>query len=125
MIVPDDLVASGLQVEVIYVAVDGTQHTKFAEGKITIVGDMEDLPVNAVIVNGEAYDINYLNSNPDAQMKVINWINDGNEIYVKLDDNTIVTQDGKTSAIDDLPDRLTYYDEDGNRYRFLKNRIKL
>lgn len=119
-IVPDDLVASGLQVEVIYVAVDGTQHTKFAEGKITIVGDMEDLPVNAVIVNGEAYDINYLNSNPDVQMKVINWINDGNEIYVKLDDNTIVTQDGKLVSIDDLPDRLTYYDEDGNRYIFEK-----
>jgi len=81
---------------------------------------MENLPVNAVIVGDEAYDINYLNTNSDAQMKLINYFNEGNEIYVKLGDDLIVNLEGEIVGMEVLPDELTYYDANGRTTKYVK-----
>lgn len=118
--VPEGIVATNLKVEVIYIGADGVQHSRFAPGRITIIGNMEDLPTNAVIVDGQAYDIDYLNNNSDAQIRLIEWFNAGNEIYIKLSDDAIVNEDGELVGIEELPDRLIYFDKEGNIYIYEK-----
>jgi len=81
---------------------------------------MENLPVNAVIVGNEAYDINYLNNNSDAQIKLIEWFNSGNDTYIKLNEDTIVNHRGEIVSLDELPDMIIYYDSEGNTTVYAK-----
>ncbi|HHV46475.1 MAG TPA: hypothetical protein GXX53_06220, partial [Tissierellia bacterium] len=81
---------------------------------------MENLPVNAVVVGNEAYDINYLNNNSDAQIKLIEWFNSGNDTYIKLNEDTIVNHRGEIVSLDELPDMLIYYDSEGNTTIYTK-----
>ncbi|WP_352418802.1 S8 family serine peptidase [Proteiniborus sp.] len=112
--VPEGLVASGLQIEVTYVCEDGTKLYEIADGRVTIIGDMENLPVNAVIIDGEAFDMDFLNNNSGAQRKLINWINSGNQVYIKLNENTIVNYSGEREDIELLPQRVIYFNVEGN-----------
>ncbi|MCF6460175.1 hypothetical protein C3E88_03850 [Clostridium sp. Cult3] len=110
--VPEGLVVSDLQVEVILV-VDGERLTGYADGRITVVGDMEDLPNNSVIIDGEAFDSRYLNSNKEAQKKLIDASNAGKPIYIKISGSHIVDIRGKAVDAEALGDYITYYDIDG------------
>ncbi|KAB3530008.1 S8 family serine peptidase [Alkaliphilus serpentinus] len=111
--VPGGLVASNLQVEVVYVDEHGYQVSKIATGRVTVIGNMEDLIANSVIIGNEAFDIEYLNNNADAQMKLIDAYNADEAVYIKLNATTIVTTDGSLAGIENLPERLTYYAADG------------
>ena len=80
----EGVVASDLQIEVIFTGEDGTALTEIAEGKITLVGDIEDLPVSAVIIGDEAFDTDYLNNNVQEQkLKLVEWYNLNNPVYIK------------------------------------------
>jgi len=122
--VPGEAYATRLQVEVIYISEHGLEVTKLAPGRVTVISEsgesMENLPVNTVIVGNEAYDINYLNTNSDAQIKLINYFNEGNEIYIKLSEDLILDLEGQIVGLDVLPDELTYYDADGEITRYVK-----
>lgn len=117
---PAGLIASDLQVEVVYVGLDGKRNVKMASGKITIVGKTENLPENTILVGEEAYSIDYLNNNPKAQLKFIEWINEGNEVYKKTNSNIFVDSEGNPIGIESLPKTIVYFDEDGNKYNFGK-----
>lgn len=112
--VSEGLIASDLQIEVIFVCEDGTMLYEIADGKVTVVGEMEDLPTNAVIIDGEAFDMDFLNNNSDAQRKLINWVNSGNQVYIKLNENTLVNDVGEKIDLELLPQRITYFDVKGN-----------
>jgi len=109
----EGVVASGLQIEVIFEAQDGTTLTEIAEGRLTLVGEMQNLPISAVIIGDEAYDMDYLNSNPEAQAKLLNWYNLNKTVYIKLENDTIVTTTGQEVSIDVLPQMLKYFDSTG------------
>ncbi|HAQ41330.1 MAG TPA: hypothetical protein DCM73_11175, partial [Clostridiales bacterium] len=109
----DGVIASNLQVEVIFTGEDGTTLTEIAEGKITLVGDIEDIPVSAVIIGDEAFDTDYLNNNARAQAKLLEWYNSEKAVYIKLNNDTFVTEDGEKVSIDVLPELLQYFDETG------------
>ena len=81
---------------------------------------MEELPVNAIIVGDEAYDTEYLNNNTGAQTKLVNWIQSGNEVYIKLNRTTIINLNGEPIDINILPSQLTYYDAAGNTTIYVK-----
>lgn len=74
----------------------------------------EALPANSVIVEDKAYDIRYLNSNPDAQAHLIEAYSSTKAIYIKLNDNVIVDIKGAQVDKNVLPKVVTYYDEKGN-----------
>uniref|UniRef100_UPI00332F7169 carboxypeptidase regulatory-like domain-containing protein n=1 Tax=Proteiniborus sp. TaxID=2079015 RepID=UPI00332F7169 len=112
--VPEGLVATNLQVEVLLIGTDGTRLSEIAEGRVTVIGEMENLPVNAVIIDGEAYDMDFLNNNSDAQRKLINWINSGEQVYIKLNENTLVNDAGERITIEVLPEELTYFNTKGD-----------
>lgn len=119
-VVPDGIVATGLQIEVTYIGADGKSDSRFAPGRITIIGNMEDLPTNTVIVDSEAFDINYLNASPEAQLSLIEWYNGGNEFFIKLNDDVIVDPDGEPISLDNLPEMVIYFDANGNYYFYEK-----
>jgi len=81
---------------------------------------MEDLPTNTVIVDSEAFDINYLNASPEAQLSLIEWYNGGNEFFIKLNDDVIVDPDGEPISLDNLPEMVIYFDANGNYYFYEK-----
>jgi len=112
--VPERVAVTGLQVQVIFIDQYGHEVTAIADGRITIIGDMEYLAANTVIVGDEAFDIEYLNNSATAQIKLIEWFNRGEDIYIKLNETTIVDQDGQLVNMDVLPEAVTYYDEIGN-----------
>jgi len=112
--VPEDLAAVGLQVMVIYIDEFGNRVSEIAEGRVTVIGNMEHLNSNTVIVGDKAYDISYLNKDSKAQLELIEWFNSGNTVYIKLDENTIVDLNGHVVTIGELPVFLTYYDSAGN-----------
>ncbi len=109
----EGVIASDLQIEVIFIGTDGVQLTEIAEGRITLVGDMQDLPVSTVIIGNEAFDMDYLNTNSKAQAKLIEWHNSNSPVYIKLNINSIVTEDGSKVSIDVLPQLLRYFDTEG------------
>lgn len=117
--VTSNLLASDLMIEVTYQATNGNIYRKIAEGKLTVVGDVNDLPSNAVIINEEAFDIRYLETGGELQNLMRQWQTEGNQVYVKLDANTIVNADGELVDLE-LPDRIIYYDEDGNVKIYVK-----
>ena len=112
--VPEGVAATGLQVQVIFIDQYGHEITAIAEGRVTIIGNMEYLAANTVIIGDEAFDIEYLNNNASAQIKLIEWFNSGREVYIKLNENTIVNQAGELVDMNVLPEAVTYYDAAGN-----------
>ena len=66
----EGVIASNLQVEIIFVTAEGETLTAIADGRITLVGDIEELPENTVIIGDEAFDMNYLERDAYAQSKV-------------------------------------------------------
>ncbi len=112
--VPQGLVATGLRIQFVYVSAYGTKVTKMAEGRVTVIGNIENLAANSIIIDNESFDIEFLNNNAYAQSKLIEWYNAGGTIYIKLNDTDIVTQQGKQVSIDKLPDFLTHFDMNGD-----------
>ncbi|MCF6462111.1 hypothetical protein C3E89_01785 [Clostridium sp. Cult1] len=112
--VPEGLVATDLQVQVIYISEYGNKVSAIASGRITVIGDMKDLAINSIIIDDEAYDMDYLDNNPSAQRKLLEWGSLGYEAFIKIDDDKLVTTDGEFVTIDVLPESVTHYDRDGN-----------
>ena len=72
----EGVIASNLQVEVIFEGADGTTLTEIADGKITLVGDTEagyteDMPISDVILGDETSDREHLNSKSEAHAKTV------------------------------------------------------
>ena len=90
----------------------GNRKAAIAPGRVTVFGiSMDELPVNTVIIGEEAFDIEFLNANSSAQLKLIEW---NGPIYVKLDKEIIVNLDGVLMDSDEvLPTILTYYGKQG------------
>lgn len=109
-----NVVVSGLQVELKYIAEDGTEIIEIAEGKITVKASMDSMPGNSVIIGDQAFDMDYLNNSGYAQKMLINWVNAGNQVFIKLNANTIVNEDGARVGIEALADRISHYDVTGN-----------
>lgn len=107
---PQNFVATNLIVELVYVTADGTETFATAEGKITVKGNIENMPENTVIIGSDAFDIEYLNKNAEAQKKLLDWYNSGKTVYIKLQANLIVDQNGKEVNIKLLPNRLIHKD---------------
>lgn len=112
--VPARLVATGLKVQVVYVSEYGFKVTETAAGKVTVIGNMVNLVSNSVIIGDEAFDMDYLNTNTDAQAKLIEAYNSGGEVYIKMNDDTIVNEEGRLISIVELPDAITHFDTRGN-----------
>lgn len=117
---PQNFVATNLIVELVYVTADGTEIFTTAEGKITVKGSVENMPENTIIIGNEAFDIDYLNSNAEAQEKLLNWYSSGKSIYIKLQANLIVDQNGKQVNMNIIPDRLIHKDIFGTTRVFEK-----
>lgn len=121
-IVPEDIEFNELFVEVIYVDPYGVERFELAEGRVIIVrGEaMENLPTNTVIVGNEAYHMDYLNKDSDAQLKLVQYLEAGGEVYIKIDEGVIININGQLRSLDDLPDELIYYDEGGQTTKYIK-----
>lgn len=111
--VPEGLIVSGLIIEVVYIAPDGQEIIATAPGRVTIVGSLEEMPANSVILGNEAFDLAYLERNAQAQAKLIEWINSGRAVYVKLETGVIVDFNGAIVGMNMLPDRLIHVDSLG------------
>jgi len=111
---PEGFTASNLAIEAVYVAEDGTEIYETAEGRVTVRGAVSDLPVNTIIIGDEAFDLDLININADAQRKLVKWFNQGGEAFIKINHTTIVDGEGGMVTIDELPDSITYYDINGN-----------
>ena len=115
-------------IEIEFTDAEGNKVVGVAPGRITINGDpgptehkpMEELPINAMMVGNEAYDVGYLNNNVGAQTKFINWIQSGNEVYIKLSKTIIINLNGEPINANILPSQLTYYDVAGNTTIYVK-----
>lgn len=76
--------------------------------------DIGILPENSVIVEEKAYDINYLNTNVEAQRHLVNIRKNEEEVYIKLEEDKIINlynEELKDYSI--LPGLVVYYDENG------------
>ncbi|OZV10186.1 hypothetical protein CIW83_21680, partial [Tissierella sp. P1] len=113
-IAPAGLVATGLKVQVVYISEYGVKVTEMAEGRVTVIGNIKDLISNSMIIGDEAFDMDFLDNDASAQRKLTEWYNTGGEVYIKLNDTTIVNEEGEIIAIDELPDFITYFDIRGN-----------
>ncbi|WMM26777.1 S8 family serine peptidase [Tissierella sp. MB52-C2] len=111
---PAGLVATGLKVQVVYVSEYGVKVTEMAEGRVTVIGNIKDLISNTMIIGDEAFDMDFLDNDASAQRKLTEWYNTGGEVYIKLNDTTMVNEEGEIIAIDELPDFITYFDIRGN-----------
>ena len=111
--VPEGLVASNMEIEVVYVDVDGNETFETAEGKVSVKGLMTNVPINSIILGDEAFDIDYINNNAKAQRKLMEWKNNGKLIYINLNSDTIVDADGNIVGKNILPDRLIYHGING------------
>ncbi|WIV12987.1 S8 family serine peptidase [Proteiniborus sp. MB09-C3] len=112
--VPEGLVATNLQVEVLLIDADGARLSEIAEGRVTVIGEMRNLPQNTVIIAGEAFDMNSLDSDSELQIKMIEWLDTGNQIYIKLSADTLVDGNGEVITIESLPQRITYFNIKGD-----------
>jgi bacillopeptidase F len=112
--VPQGLVATGLRIQFVYVSAFGTKVTMMAEGRVTVIGNIENLAANSIIIDNESFDIEFLNNNVYAQSKLIEWYNAGGTIYIKINDTDLVTHQGKQVSIEKLPDFLTHFDTNGD-----------
>ncbi len=74
------------------------------------------LPTNSVIIQKNAYDLEYLNNNIKVQKYLVNLRKRNNEIYIKTNDNIIVNlynKEIKEYLV--LPNIVVYYDNKGNK----------
>lgn len=75
----------------------------------------EALPINAVIVENNAYNIKFLNSSAEAQTHLIQTYNSKKPIYIKLQENLIVDIKGEEVTDNSLlPNIVMYYDSEGD-----------
>ena len=118
--VPANLVATGLKVQVVYVNEYGFKITKLAEGSVTVIGNLVDLVVNSMIIGNEAFDMDYLNTNAYAQSRLMEAYNSREEVYIKLNENTIVNGEGEMITINELPEEVRYFDINGDILYFAK-----
>ncbi|MDR7857932.1 MAG: hypothetical protein RIN63_15215, partial [Tissierella sp.] len=118
--VPANLVATGLKVQVVYVNEYGFKITKMAAGSVTVIGNMADLVNNTMVIGNEAFDMDYVNTNAYAQSRLIEAYNAGEEVYIKLNENTIVNGEGQMRSIVELPDEVTYFDINGEVLYYAK-----
>jgi len=109
-IAPEGFIASNLQIEVIYIDESGAQLKEMAIGRLSVRGEIEDVPVNSVILGDEAFDMDYLNNNANTQKKLVNWVNSGRMVYIKINQNTMVDSNGNKVGTDILPNRLIHHD---------------
>lgn len=107
---PQGLIATNLIVELLYIDQAGNEIIEVAEGKITVKGSIQDIPTNSVIIGNEAFNMDFLNTNADAQIKFLDWINAGKLVYIKLQPNLIVDLDGNEVKLNVLPERLLHTD---------------
>lgn len=112
-LVPEGLIVSDLQVEVILI-VDEQRLNKFADGKITVVGSMEYLPNNSIIINDEAFDSIYIDRNVEAQRKLMEAIKTGTPVYTKISKTKVIDMEGNLASIDILPRTIKFFDANGN-----------
>lgn len=117
---PEGLVISDLTVMFTLKTSDGQVLTNVADGKISVVGAMENLPTNSVIVDKKAFDVEFLNKNAEAQLELIEWSNLDNEVYYKVDSDTLVNIEGKEVDMNVLPAKLVYIDANGNARDYQK-----
>lgn len=110
--VPEELVVSDLQIEVILI-VDGQRLNKLANGKITVVGNMEQLPNNSIIIHDEAFDSRYINGNVEVQIKLMEAIKSGTPVYTKISKTQIIDMEGNLASIDILPRVIRFFDING------------
>lgn len=110
---PAGFVATNMIVELVYIAEDGSETYAVAEGKITVIDNIDNMPINVVIIGNEAFSMDFLNKNAQAQEKFLNWMNLGNDVYIRLNRSLVVDQDGREVDIKLLPNRIIYIDEDG------------
>lgn len=110
---PEGAAASDLLIEFTLEFDDGKKLYNTADGRITIVGAMEDLVSNSVVVGDYAFDMDYLNNNGDSQSKLIKWLDLRKQVYYKVDLNTLINKDGQRATIYDLPIRLSHFDPFG------------
>src|SRR5690606_36346797 len=97
----------------VYLAEDGEEIYATVPGKVTIIGSLEEMPVNSVIIGNEAFDMDVLETNANAQRKFIEWANQGKPVYIKISERNIVDMGGKIVSTDLLPARLTHIDSLG------------
>ncbi len=112
--VPAGLVATGLRVQIVYVSAFGTKVTDMADGRVTVIGNIQNLATNSIIVGDEAFDAEFLNNSSYAQSKLLEWYNAGGIVYIKLNDTDIVTEQGQEVTIEELPDFITHFDINGD-----------
>ena len=117
---PEGLVISDLTVMFTLETSDGQVLTNVADGKITVIGAMKNLPINSVIVDKKAFDVEYLNKTAEVQSELIEWLNSGGEVYYKVDSETLVDIEGKQVDMNVLPDKLVYFDANGNASHYKK-----
>ena len=110
--IPEGFAIKNGVVEFEFIDPFGNEKVALAPGRVTIFGiSMDKLPVNAVIVGDEAFDIEFLNNDSNAQIKLISW---NGPIYIKLGSNVIVNLNGELVDSDEaLPGLLTYYSREG------------
>lgn len=89
-------------------------HEVSVEAITSLEKSLEVLPANSVIVEGNAYNIKYLNSNAEAQTHLIATFNSKKPIYIKLAQGTIVDIKGVIAENDLLPKTVVYFDAQGN-----------
>ncbi len=79
-----------------------------------IKDDIAVLPENTVIIQGKAYDLNYLNTTVEAQRHLVDTRKNNEEVYIKLDENKITNlYNEELEDYSVLPDTVLYYGEDG------------
>jgi hypothetical protein len=119
--VPDRLVATGLQVQVVYIDQYGTKISNLAQGKVTIIGDMRDLASNTIIIGDEAFDISEMDNNDYVQQSLIRASISNIPVYIKIGETQIIDMSsGARVDFDELPQSLSYYDLNGETLYYEK-----
>lgn len=67
----EGVIASNLQIEVIFEDTDGTTLTEITDGKITLVGDKENVPISDAVLGDEATDGGHIDSKSEEQTKTV------------------------------------------------------
>ncbi len=111
--VPARLVVTGLQVQVIYIDQYGTKVSDLATGRVTVIGNMEDLEANTIIIGNEAFDMKGLSRNIELQRKLIEASISNTPVYMKIGRTQITDMGGRMVDFNVLPDRVSYYDISG------------
>ena len=71
--VPEGLAVTDLQVQVIFVDQYGYEVSAIADGRVTVIANIEYMADNTMIVDDEAFELEYANRNSDVQSKMIEF----------------------------------------------------